>query len=218
MRVRWGKIRWGVARWWGRLTGAPISIDDRTHSASWDDEATRTDAGWDDEATRTGASWDNEATRTDASWDDEVTRTDASWDDVRTYTLRSFAMTKTGVKLKNFVIGDSKRLRRTFQDLPEGYTVATAYLTIKKSAQQADSQAIVQNAITTSSGAAGQITDALTAGGSIAMFFDLSKTDTAVFRAGEYVFDIQVVLSGGEVHTMEIGTIDWIYGVTAASS
>lgn len=127
-------------------------------------------------------------------------------------------MTKTGVKLKNFVIGDSKRLRRTFKDLPEGYTVATAYLTIKKSAQHADAQAIVQKSITTSAAASGQITDALTNGGSIVMFFDLSKTDTAVFRAGEYVFDIQVVLSTGEVHTMEIGTIDWINGVTLATA
>ena len=175
MRGRWGKVRWGVARWWGRVTGAPLSIDDRTFAATWEDD--------------------------------------------RTFAMKSFTMTKTSVNLTNFVIGDSKRVRRTYTDLPEGSTVATAYLTIKKSEKQSDAAAIVQKPITITQTSNGQITDALSNGGSIAMFFDLSKTDTAKFKAGvEYVYDIQIVLSGGEVHTMEVGTITWINGVTAATS
>lgn len=184
-RARWGTIRWGIARWWGRVTGAPISIDDRSFSANWEDDRNYP----------------------------------ATWDDDRIFQLKSFAMTKTGVKLTNLVIGDSKRIKRRYDELPEGYTVTVAYLTIKKSANQTDAQALVQKAITTSASAAGQITDASTTGGSIAMFFDLSKTDTLVFKAGvEYLYDIQVILSTGEVHTMEVNTMVWIHGVTSASA
>lgn len=143
----------------------------------------------------------------------------ANWDDDRTIALGSYTMTKTRVALTNFVIGDAKRIKRVYDDLPTGSTVALAYLTIKRSARHGDSQALVQKSITTSGAASGQITDAATTGGSIALYFDLSITDTAVFRAGvEYLYDVQIVLSTGEVHTMEVGTITWIAGVTAASS
>lgn len=215
MRVRWGKIRWGVARWWGRLTGAPASIDDRSFSSNWEEEQ-HYSATWENDRTWP-ASW-IESESTAVCWEDNRSHS-AGWDDDRSYPLKSFTMTKTGVRLFNFVVGDSKRIKRTYTDLPEGYTVATAYLTIKKSDRQADAQAVAQKAITTTLSAAGQITDALTAGGSIGLFFDLSKTDTALFKAGiEYLYDIQVVLSTGEVHTMEVGTITFINGVTSASS
>ena len=215
MRVRWGKVRWGVARWWGRLTGAPVSIDDRSFSANWEDERSYP-GGWEDNRTYP-APWEDEKTYP-ANWLHDRSFS-ANWEDDRSYQLKSFAMTKTGVKLINFVIGDSKRIKRTYTDLPEGATVATAYLTIKKSGKQSDAQAIAQKAITTSATAAGQITDALTTGGSISLFFDLSKTGTAQFKEGiDYHYDIQVVLDTGEVHTLEMGIMQWINGVTSASS
>lgn len=213
-RARWGTIRWGIARWWGRVTGAPISIDDRSFSANWEDDRSCS-ATWDDDRSYSAAWHDDQAFA--ANWEHDQSYS-ANWDDDRIFQLKSFAMTKTGVKLTNLVIGDSKRIKRRYDELPEGYTIATAYLTIKKSATQTDAQALVQKAITTSASAAGQITDALTTGGSIAMFFDLSKTDTLVFKAGvEYIYDVQVVLSTGEVHTMEVNTMTWINGVTSAS-
>lgn len=153
-----------------------------------------------------------------ADWDDEQTYS-ADWDDEQTISLLDFAMTKTGVQITALVIGDTKRITRTYTDLPTGSTVATAYLTVKKRDTFADAAAVVQKSITTSATSSGQITDAVTTGGSIAMYFDLSKTETANFVAGiAYVYDVQVILSGGEVHTMEKGTMTWVRSITDASS
>jgi hypothetical protein len=143
----------------------------------------------------------------------------ANWDDERTHSLLDFAMTKTNVQITNLVIGDTKRITRTYTDLPTGSTITTAYMTVKKRDTFADAAAVVQKSITATVSSAGQVTDATTTGGSIAMYFNMSKTETANFVAGiAYVYDIQVVLSGGEVHTMERGTMTWIRSITDASS
>lgn len=142
----------------------------------------------------------------------------ADWDDERTYSLLNYAMTKTNVSITNLVIGDTKRFTRTYSDLPSGSTVATAYLTVKMRDTYADADAVVAKSITTTATSSGEITDALTTGGSIAFYFDMSKTDTAAFSAGiAYVYDIQVKLSGGEIHTMERGTMTWIRSITDAN-
>ena len=142
----------------------------------------------------------------------------ANWDDERTFSLISYAMTKTNVSITNLVIGDTKRFTRTYTDLPTGSTIATAYLTVKKRDTHLDAAAVIAKTITTSSSSSGQITDASTSGGSIAMFFDVSKTESANFTAGiAYVYDIQVKLSGGEIHTMERGTMTWVRSITDAN-
>lgn len=142
----------------------------------------------------------------------------ANWDEVHTYSLLDFAMTKTNVQLTNLVIGDSKRFEWTFDDLPVGYTIATAYMTAKMRDTYADADAVVALSTTTTQTSSGQITDAVTTGGSIAMFFDMSKTQTAGFSPGiAYVFDVQVKLSGGEIHTMVKGTMTWIRSITDAN-
>lgn len=135
--------------------------------------------------------------------------------DDRTITLPSVGLTKTGVKIKNLVIGDARRIKRVYSGLTAGITISRAFLTIKKSEKQADAAALVQKEITATQGIKGQITDTATNGGSIALYFDLDETDTLPAKPIEYVYDVQVELSGGETHTLEKGTIGFIRGVTA---
>lgn len=198
---QWGSFQWGAYQWGAPISEtppaapiSPLSIDDRTIKASFEDDRTIA-----------------------ASFEDQQSFA-ASWEDDRGYALARYGMTKTGVKILNFVIGDAKRIKRTYSDLPVGFTVAKAYLTIKRSPALADADALAQVEITSSAAASGQITDAATTGGSIALYFDLQESDTSAASAGDYVYDVQVEMSGGETHTLEIGTINFIKGVTDATS
>lgn len=126
-------------------------------------------------------------------------------------------MTKTGVKIGDVVIGDEFRIQRTYTGLPTGMTITKAWLTVKKSETIAD-PGLFQREITTSGGATGQITDADTTDGILAMFFDLTKVNTGAARPNTvYFYDVQVKRSGGEIHTLEKGTIAFIRGVTDAA-
>lgn len=128
-------------------------------------------------------------------------------------------MTKVGVKIKNVVIGDELRIQRTYTGLPAGSIITKAWLTVKKKEKDPDASALFPSkVITASATSAGQITDADTTGGDLAMFFDLSKTDTGAAKPDlEYVYDVQVKRSSGEIHTLEKGTIIFIRGVTDAN-
>lgn len=127
-------------------------------------------------------------------------------------------MTKIGIKIENVVIGDDFRVRRTYTSLPTGVTITKAWLTLKESESQDDDDALALKEITGTLGAAGHITDADTTGGSIAMFFDLSRTETADAKSMPYVYDVQVKASDGAIHTLEKGTIRFIRGVTDADT
>lgn len=128
-------------------------------------------------------------------------------------------MTKTGVKIKNIVIGDDRRIKRTYEDLPTGNIISQGWLTVKKKEKDSDAAALIQKSITTAATADGQITDADTAGGSIGMYFDLTDSETGSAKAGiDYVYDIQVKTSTGGLHTLEKGTISFIKQVTQTVS
>jgi hypothetical protein len=208
-RVHWN---WpGVAF----VPSSPLHIDERSFPASWVDSRTFS-ASW-IETKSVQVNWDSVASFP-VSWIDNRTF-EASWIDSRTFQLASYGMTKTGVKIKGIVIGDAFRVSRTYTGLPTGATIAKAYLTIKKSTGQADSAALLQKSITTTLSASGQITDALTSSdGQIALYFDVSETESANAKPIDYVYDISVELSTGETHTLEMGTISFIKGVTLATS
>lgn len=142
----------------------------------------------------------------------------ANWDDDRTIRLENYAMTKIGVEVKNIVIGDAKRIKRTYTGLPAGSTIAKAYLTVKARTTDADADALFQKSITASAAASGQITTAATTSGQVVFYFDLSEANTLAASVKTYQHDIQVELSTGETHTMEIGTFQFIRGVTTAQS
>jgi hypothetical protein len=124
------------------------------------------------------------------------------------------------VRIVDFVGGDDLRITRTYTELAGGILINKAYLTIKRRAKDdTDAQAIVQKTITAADGASGQILDNDTTGGSIHLFFDLTKDDTAALTPLiAYHYDVQVITIGNAVYTCEIGTITMRQGVTHAST
>lgn len=129
-------------------------------------------------------------------------------------------MTQTGVKIENFVIGDAFRVQRTYTGLQEGIIIEKAWLTVKDAESDLDATALFQKVITASLTAAGQITDADTTGGSIAMFFDIVKADNQGAKPyRSYYYDVQVKRNGeSKVHTMEKGFMNFIKGITDADT
>jgi hypothetical protein len=126
-------------------------------------------------------------------------------------------MTKTGVQIRGVVIGDDFRVQRTYTSLPTGLSITKAWMTVKESDRQSDAAALLQKEITASVTADGQITDADTTGGSIGLYFDLARAETGAARhSSPYVYDVQIQVSDGAIHTLEKGTIVFILGVTDA--
>jgi len=128
-------------------------------------------------------------------------------------------MTKTGEKIDPIVMGDDFTIQRTYTDVPTGVTITKAWLTVKASDRQIDADALMQLDITTSLTANGQITDADTTDGIIAMVFKMPRAKTALATPNlQYGYDVQVKASDGLIHTMELGTVSFVRGRTDAIS
>jgi hypothetical protein len=126
-------------------------------------------------------------------------------------------MTKAGEKIEPVVMGDDFTIQRTYTNVPTGVTITKAWLTVKASDRQIDADALMQLDITTSLTANGQITDADTTDGIIAMVFKLPRAKTALAQPGlQYGYDVQVKASDGLIHTMELGSISFTRGRTDA--
>lgn len=142
-----------------------------------------------------------------------------TWHDERSITLSETTMTAFNEELKDIVIGDDRRISRVYATLPTGYTISKAWLTIKKRQTDADVDALIQKTITASLTDAGQITDASTASGSIALYFDLDTTDTDGMPTRKPChYDIQIKTSDGDIHTLEMGTVTFVQGITVSIS
>lgn len=141
-----------------------------------------------------------------------------TWHDERSITLPETTMTVFNSILRPIVIGDDRRIERTFTGLPTGYTISQAWLTIKRRSRDLDAAAIIQKTITAVSTDAGQITDASTTGGTIAMHFDLDAADTDNAKPGvTYFYDIQIKTDTGDIHTLATGTVEFVEQITIAS-
>lgn len=125
-------------------------------------------------------------------------------------------MTKTGYTIKDVVIGSAFRITRTYTGLPTGVTISTVYLTVKRNLTDADADALVSISITTTLGANGQITDADTTGGSIAMYFNVSESASGAATVDTYWLgvDVETTENGSyNRHTLERSKIVFIDGV-----
>ncbi|MFN6202867.1 MAG: hypothetical protein ACK496_10350, partial [Acidobacteriota bacterium] len=141
-----------------------------------------------------------------------------TWHDERTIKLSREAMTAFSSTLKPIVRGDTRRVQRTFTSLPAGYTISAAWLSIKSRFRDTDNAALIRKSITTTNSQDGQITDSSTSDGSITLRFDLTSNETMLATAGvEYLYDIQVRTTSGEIHTLAVGTINFHDGVTIAA-
>jgi hypothetical protein len=174
----------------------PLTIDDQTISLTWEDDQT-----------------------IEATWEDDRIIDGANWIDDRTFALPHIGMMKTGVKIKPVAIGDDFVVRRTYTTLPPGTVITKAWFSVKKSEKESDGQALIFKEITAAPSANGQITIANTAGGTLAMFFNPNRTETIKAKAGlDYIHDVKVLASNGDIHTLEKGNIPFFSGVTRKTS
>lgn len=123
--------------------------------------------------------------------------------------------------IDGFVVGDDLEVRRAVTDIPTGQTLTKAWLTIKTSLSQLDSE-ITQKVITTTDvPGTGAILDDGTGDAAGVLRFDLSPADTVKYAKQRirqvFYFDIQVQTSGGKLYTPFKGTVDGEPQVTLAA-
>lgn len=122
-------------------------------------------------------------------------------------------MSDLAIAITGFVGGDDLEVRRTVTDLPAAIDVA--WLTIKRHHGQPDADAKLQKRITTTDApGVGQIVDAGGPGVDGDLRFDLTAIDTAALGSRQLVHDIQIMLVGGKVYTIEKGTLQLTDDVT----
>lgn len=108
--------------------------------------------------------------------------------------------------ITGLVIGNDFDFERTLTDVPVGAVLSKAWLTIKNNWWDADVDAIIQKAITSSANpGVGQITD--TGADEIGtVFFQLTNTDTSLLYPDRiYWYDCQVKTNTGKIYTAEKG-------------
>jgi len=119
--------------------------------------------------------------------------------------------------ITGFVTGDNLEIRRAITELPA--EIATAWLTVKRYARQADDEALFQKEITiVDDPGVGQIVDPGGGGDDGDLRFDFTSTDTTALGSAAWVYDIQLVLTTGVVYTPEKGTIALTADVTRSTS
>lgn len=189
---------------WGDDETLSICPDDQTVQGTWGDAETLNPKWLDSFSSM-------------PEWLD-IETIDPEWVDAAVLGLARFTMTAFNNSLKPIVRGDTRKVERTFTGLPTGETIDKAWLTVKTTTSVSD-PGLFQVEITTTATADGQITDASTSDGKIAMYFIISGTDSAAATGGaEYIYDIQVRTSTGTIHTLVMGTVTFYDGVTAATS
>jgi len=131
---------------------------------------------------------------------------------------RSFDPTSANLSgaIRDLVVEDDYDLVRNIEGIPVDATIVEAWLTIKISELDSDTDAIIQKEITPISSAAGQITDdGSTDAGSGQVLFQLNNQETALLVAERsYFYDIQVKSSSGKYSTREKGALIPVAQVT----
>ncbi len=126
-------------------------------------------------------------------------------------------MSDLAVQITGFVEGDDLEIRRTVTELPAA--IETAWLTVKRHAGQLDSEAKLQKRITpTDVPGTGQIVAAGGPGVPGDLRFDLTPADTEALGSRQFVHDIQIMLDGGKVYTIEKGTLQLTADVTGTTT
>lgn len=190
-------------------------VDAEAVAAKWAD-ATVQAGQWGDTAT-IDAYWQGSRVEAPEWVDSEAI--DPYWNDILTVSLTRYGMTAFNNSLRPIVRGDTRKIERTFTGLPTGETIDKAWLTVKTTTSASD-PGLFQVEITTTLSSGGQITDASSSDGQIGMYFIINGTQSGSATGGaEYVYDIQVKSAGtGAIHTLVMGTVTFVDGVTAATS
>lgn len=111
------------------------------------------------------------------------------------------------------VRGNQFPLKRIIANVPAGVTLEEAYLTLKVSYSDADPGLWQKHITTANVNGVGRIENQGSTGTG-ELRFDLTNTDTELMVANQpYYFDIKVVVSTGDLLTLERGTtsaMDWV--------
>lgn len=125
--------------------------------------------------------------------------------------------------ISGFVVGDDIEIERAVPDIPVSAVIERAWLTIKRTASNTDSNAVFQLVVTSAYAAgAGQITDIGDGLGAYPLGtgfvrFEVGHNDSARMRGGRrYFYDIQVRSDSGKIATIEKGTIEGLDQITDA--
>jgi len=114
------------------------------------------------------------------------------------------------IVIEDLVQGDDFEINRNISKVPVGQLLVLAWLTIKEfPVEEADAEAIIQKAITTTNNpGTGQVTDADAGDGVGSVRFDLVPADTILLDpATTYHWDIQVCTDADFTYTPTSGTI-----------
>jgi len=221
----WGDTKTVVPVWTDTAMVTACWGDARVATVDWNDaEAVSTCWGdsrvvaidWND-GESINPQWLDSSIRPDAWIDTEII--DPEWEDIEKIALPRYTMTAFNNSLRPIVRGDTRKIERTFTGLPTGETIDKAWLTVKTTTSASD-PGLFQVEITTTLSSGGQITDASSSDGQIGMYFIINGTQSGSATGGaEYVYDIQVRSAGtGAIHTLVMGTVTFVDGVTAATS
>lgn len=108
--------------------------------------------------------------------------------------------------IDDFTIGDTYKLSRTIEQVPDGQLITDAYWTVKAEATDTDAEAMFKLHITTESSAAGQVTNYDDE--SAQLEFIVLPTDSSLMDGVEtYLYDIHITLDSGEKYALEIGKL-----------
>ena len=120
-------------------------------------------------------------------------------------------------EISGFVRGNDLSIRRDILDVPDGQTIAQAWMTIKEELEDVDADAILQKVISlVNQVGTGHIEDSGVSGTGTVRF-DLIRANTLLLRAGRlYHFDVQLKTSANFVYTPLKGTIMAVERVTEA--
>jgi hypothetical protein len=115
-------------------------------------------------------------------------------------------MTDLNATIAGYVVGDNLEVRRQVIDLPVFMT--RAWFTVKASPDDLDSAALVQKVITEEDQVGvGEIELPGDSSGVGSIRFDLLSEDTEAIGTVARSYDIQVMLDGGNIYTIEKGRI-----------
>ena len=127
-------------------------------------------------------------------------------------------MTVSNGRIDDFVAGDDLEVERMITAIPEGITIQTAWLMVKKKYTDSDVKAIISKTITSSNTAdMGWIENTGTSGEGLIRFY-LTPEETALLNPlSEYPYSIKIKLTNGIVNTPEVGIITAIPAVKQGS-
>ena len=127
-------------------------------------------------------------------------------------------MTVSNGRIDDFVAGDDLEVERMITAIPEGITITTAWLMVKRKYTDSDVKAIISKTITSNNTAGiGWIEDTGATGEGTLRFY-LTPEDTALLNPlSEYPYSIKIKLSNGIVNTPEVGIITSIPAVKQGS-